>query len=325
MTDNSMENINLSYVITTYNKLPYLKNVVSTLLKNIGTDEEVVVTDGGSKDGTKEYLEELFKAGKIHQFISEKDAGESNGWNKAFLLAKGTIIKVITDDDAFDYDEIKKCKEFMLSHPEIDILGTDGVFTKAVHESSFIDSESYSAGFFNVNSDYSNEYNNWKNNSKPFTFCGLGWMLRRKSIPLIGLLDTSFVRADAEYTLKITSGKANVGWYTGKVWARIFNPNSNSLTQNSKIKRDTIRLNRMYPGTNLSENDEPKKWHDYLPESTKTLLRKVKNKALGRKNTGKSTYVPDEKDWENVFKLREEKLYEINKREKGVFLYRNDK
>lgn len=317
-----MNPIKLSYVVTTYNKLPYLKNVLGTLLQNVGPDEEVVVTDGASTDGTAEYLKELFAAGKIHQLVSEKDKGEAHGWNKAFLMAKGTLIKVITDDDAFDYTEIGKCKEFMLSHPEIDFLGTDGVFTKAVHESAFIDSKHYSGSFFNVNSDYSALYNNWRENHKPFNFCGLGWMFRKSSLAVLGLLDTSFVRVDAEFTVRATNGKANLGWYTGKVWARIFNPNSNSLTQNDKIKRDTTRLSRMYPGSNLDDEVVKKKWHNYLPKDIKAGLVQIKHKIQGRKPEVKNPYTPNSDDWKNVFKLRENRLREINGKEAGNFLHK---
>lgn len=305
--------IKLSYVITTYNKLPYLKNVLSTLLENVGSDEEVVVTDGASTDGTLEYLKELLKAGKIHQLVSEKDKGEAHGWNKAFLLAKGELIKVITDDDVFDYSEIKKCKDFMLSQPEIDFLGTDGVFIKH-----------HNKGFFNINSDYSKDFLDWKINKKPFAFCGLGWMVRKSSLALIGLLDTSFVSSDAEYTLKVTSGKGNIAWYTGKVWTRISNQNSNSSTQSKKIRVDRDKLRLIYPGTNLSTEKIDKNWHDFLPQNTKTFIKNVRNKILKR-NIDETGFIPTESNWNNIFILSEKELKETAEREDDKFLYKDAK
>ena len=98
---------NLSYVLTTYNKLSYLKVTVPQLLAACDEDDEIVVYDGGSTDGTREYFQKLFEEGKIHQFKSEKDFGEANGYNKAMLAAKGKIIKIISDDDAYYFPGIK--------------------------------------------------------------------------------------------------------------------------------------------------------------------------------------------------------------------------
>ena len=120
------QEIKLSYVLTTFNKLPYLKHTIAELLEACTDDEEIVIYDGGSTDGTREYLEDLYKKGLIHQFSSEKDKGEANGYNKAILQANGELIKIITDDDIYAYDRIKQCKEFMLQNPEKDMLGSDG-------------------------------------------------------------------------------------------------------------------------------------------------------------------------------------------------------
>ena len=116
----------LSYILTTYNKLDYLKITLPYLLAACYPDEEIVIVDGGSSDGTVEYLQALLDQKKIHYFISEKDFGEAHGTNKAFLAAKGQLLKIITDDDVFDFEALQRCKKFMLEHPSVDILGFDG-------------------------------------------------------------------------------------------------------------------------------------------------------------------------------------------------------
>ena len=47
-----MADIALSYVLTTYNKLPYLRQVLERLVAARQADEEIVVVDGGSTDAT---------------------------------------------------------------------------------------------------------------------------------------------------------------------------------------------------------------------------------------------------------------------------------
>src|SRR5476651_636037 len=105
--------IQLSYILSTKNRLPFLRITLSKLISIINIDEEIVVVDASSTDGTKEYLQELFEVGKIHQFISEPDRNQAHGWNKAMLMAKGIIIKKIIDDDVFCYDAIRRCKDHL--------------------------------------------------------------------------------------------------------------------------------------------------------------------------------------------------------------------
>src|ERR1035437_1256834 len=125
MSSSSNTGINLSYVIPTYNKLPFLKKTLNVLINSAKKDEEIIVMDGGSNDGTKEYLQTLFNEEKIQKYISEPDKGESHAANKGFLMASGELIRYMTDDDAFHFPSIEKCKLFLLQNKHIDVLGTE--------------------------------------------------------------------------------------------------------------------------------------------------------------------------------------------------------
>jgi glycosyltransferase involved in cell wall biosynthesis len=245
---------NLSYIVTTRNKLPYLQNTMRELLKNKKGDEEIIVADGASTDGTKEYLEELFSAGKINAYLSEPDVSESHGFNKCMLMANGVLIKLITDDDAIYYPAVESCKKFMIEHPEIDLLGTNGGFLKQNTEDA--------PRIF----DYSNEQKHWMQNHTPFSACGLGILLRRKSIPLVGLLDPAFRRNDAEFFLRATAGKANVAWYTGYAFVNISNQKSTSIVHSKQIESETKRLSKFY----LDKNPD-----SFLFKKLKVLKNKV--------------------------------------------------
>ncbi len=227
-----MSEIKLSYVITTRNKLPYLKEVMKRLLENVQANEEIVVADGASTDGTVEYLRDLYEQGKIHQFISEPDKGEAHGYNKCLLMARGELIKIITDDDVFYYPGIQKCKQFMLTHPEIDILGTQGAS----------EGSSLSPREFLV---YLELYKTWMSSGQSFAFCCLGLMIRRCSLPLTGMFNTSFLRVDAEFSYRITSSSINLAWFTGLCWVHCGNPQSNSR-HGYRMHREMERLEEFY-------------------------------------------------------------------------------
>lgn len=236
-----MDVINLSYILTTKNKLPYLKISLGKLLQQKKNGEEILIADCESTDGTRKYLTELKESGKIDYLVSEPDYGESHALNKLLLAAQGKLIKVITDDDIFHYPSIDLHREFMLAHPEIDFLSSNGGFKNQIKTDE------------PRPLDYTNDYKRWMKNGTPFSFCGLSTMFRRSSLPLIGLWNPSFRRADMEFSLRLTAGKANIAWHTGYSYVNVSNPQSVSIVYTKKIKGETDRLNKFYLNQNPNQ------------------------------------------------------------------------
>ncbi len=286
----------LSYIVTTRNKLPYLEKVIQELIKNKKEDEEIIMADGASSDGTPEYLAELLAREEIDAYISEPDKSEAHGFNKCILMAQGELIKIISDDDIFHYPSIALCRKFMLEHPEVDLVGTNGGFEK---QGSVI-----APRILN----YTDDYKQWLEHHTPFSFCGLGIMLRKTSIPLIGLLDTSFRRSDAEFSLRATSGPANIAWFTGYTFVNVSNPQSTSIVHMKQIKNETNRLNKFYL------NKDP---DSFFIEKLKALNNKLRyGKLFSEKN--KEVTVTE---WTQLFSISENWLIKINQEQNHEFLW----
>lgn len=289
--------IRLSYLTATFNKLPYLRQGLEKLIANKKDDEEILVDDGGSTDGTKEYLEGLKKSGKIDFYISEPNYGESHSLNKLFPIAKGDLIKIINDDDCFYFPAIKACKEFMLAHPEIDILGAEGGSYKHASPSKMTIRQIVG---------YTPSYKDWQKNHTPFEFSVLGLMFRRSSLPLLGYWNHSFIMADVEFTFRATAGKANVAWYTGSTYVYIRNQNSITWTKKERKKTEVARLRKFH----LNEN--PDSW---LREKARWLREKFRQ---GFKRYDGPTFITP---WEELYADAEKWLVERSKAEKPEFLY----
>ena len=296
---------NLSYLMVTKNKLPYLKIGLEKLIANKKSDEEILVADGNSTDGTKEYLEGLKSAGKIDFYLSEPDYGLAHALNKLVLIARGTFLKYLSDDDAFDYQTISLCKEFMLNHPEIDLVNTEGGSLNNPMRAEREDDSLQIVRALN----YENNYKEWQKNHKPFYFCDLGVMFRRSSLPVVGMWNPLFPGPDIEFSLRTSSGKVNIAWYTGYSYVNISNPQSVSMVHMEKTKKLTDRLTKFYFGKNPDS---------LLVEKLKIL----KNKILGISiyETKKST-LDFKSEWPKLVEISGKWIDTKNKEKHPEFLF----
>jgi glycosyltransferase involved in cell wall biosynthesis len=240
----SMINYTLSYIVTTRNKLPYLRECIQSLLANVLPDEEIIVVDGASTDGSGEYLRGLFTAGKIHQFLSEPDLCQAHATNKGMLMARGELIKIITDDDAYYFPGIRICKDFLLTHPDVDLLCGN------------IASICLDNLFPNLEKGFERDFLDWiQNKKKSFWFTDMALFIRRSQLPIIGLWHTGVICIDTEMSVRLTAlRQTNLAWYTGVIAIGISNPHSNAvriirekrLGSVSRIAADHRRIDRFY-------------------------------------------------------------------------------
>ena len=101
----------ISICIPTYNRLPLLKECLKSIFDGFSKKDypyEVIIADGGSTDGTLEYLRKLDNITLIEQ-------GELTGAIKAdnicFKVAKGDFLLPYADDFRVNADVIiKACK-----------------------------------------------------------------------------------------------------------------------------------------------------------------------------------------------------------------------
>lgn len=294
------QTLSLSYILATRNKLPYLKVTLPELIKHTKDDEEIVVVDGASTDGSTEFLQNLFVEGKIHQFISESDKGEAHADNKAIMMAKGVLIKIITDDDTFHYPSITRCKEFMLEHPEVDVLSTDGVKRRKSIQYPF------------TSMLYQSRFETRQKRGTPFASCGLGLLLRKSALPITGLLDTNFARVDAEYTLRVTAGKAKMAWFALETYAHIRNSGSMSVKQERRMTDELERLNVLYFGLNSYVS---------FKQRIRSLVRSITERYQDSEKQAPADPGALESEWKELFDTSLLWLQQNAKENHGQFLY----
>jgi hypothetical protein len=110
----------LSIVSGTYNRLGYLKNMVYSVRASIGVGlpYEIVLVDGGSKDGTIDWCK---RQSDIRLIEQGKLVGAVKAFQAGFEEARGQYVIIANDDIAFVGDTLRNAFVFMEDNPDVGI------------------------------------------------------------------------------------------------------------------------------------------------------------------------------------------------------------
>ena len=118
-----------SIISVAYNDIDGLALTKSSIFSQTFSDYEWIVIDGGSSDGTVDFLEKCDE--KNLQWVSEKDAGIYDAMNKGIAKSKGEYLVFLNAGDSFPAsDTLFAVYKALLTTEKPDVLfgGTEYVF-----------------------------------------------------------------------------------------------------------------------------------------------------------------------------------------------------
>jgi glycosyltransferase involved in cell wall biosynthesis len=107
------------------NAFPHLQAAVQSVLHQHEC-LELLVADGGSSDGSIEFLESLACGDRRVRIVSSADAGPADALNKAFQHARGTLIGWLNADDLYPEGALTRAVEALHAHPDWLMLFGEG-------------------------------------------------------------------------------------------------------------------------------------------------------------------------------------------------------
>lgn len=116
----------LSIVIANYNYGRFLEEAIQSVLSQSCNDYELIIVDGGSTDNSVEIIKKY--EDKIAWWVSEKDKGQSDAFNKGFAQAKGKFGCWLNADDILMPNAIKAIVEYIKKHPNAEWVCGSSVF-----------------------------------------------------------------------------------------------------------------------------------------------------------------------------------------------------
>lgn len=119
--------VETSVIIPTYNRLPFLKEAVTSVLNQIYRNFELIVVDDGSTDGSQQYYA---KAGKKIRYLYQDNAGPSSARNRGIREAQGQFITFLDSDDLWRANKLGIQIDFMQNHSDAVVCYTDEIWIR---------------------------------------------------------------------------------------------------------------------------------------------------------------------------------------------------
>lgn len=112
-----------SVIIPLYNKSPYVRKTVESVLRQTFDDYELVIIDNGSNDGSSEIVAS-FTDPRIRIVRLEENVGVSNARNKGVELSTAPYITFLDADDWWEPTFLEEMRGLIERHPDAGIYGT---------------------------------------------------------------------------------------------------------------------------------------------------------------------------------------------------------
>lgn len=113
----------ISIITPCYNSLNYLKLCHASIINQNAVSVEHIIIDGGSTDGTVQWLEHQ----KDIKWISEQDNGMYDALNKGLEMVSGDIIGHLNADEQYLPDTLIDVYNYFFDNKKIDIIFGDAI------------------------------------------------------------------------------------------------------------------------------------------------------------------------------------------------------
>jgi glycosyltransferase involved in cell wall biosynthesis len=229
----------ISIIVAVFNGAKTLQQCIDSVILQTYPNRELIIIDGGSKDGTVDLLKANSK--QISYWISEPDHGVYNAWNKGLSQAKGDWICFLGADDYFwDAQVLERMAEQLIKLPSSIRVAYGQVRIVNAHDE----------GLYQIG-------DHWQKVKKSFkqAMCipHIGTMHRSSLFELRGIFDDSF-RIAGDYELLLRELKTGEAMFipdiivTAMRQGGISNAHSNSIEAMLELRRAQRMHGQYYPG-----------------------------------------------------------------------------
>lgn len=120
----------VSFIVTVYNKRPFLSDVLGAIASQQGDfDREYVIVDDGSTDGSLDLVRSLTGGWPNCTIIAQKNAGASAAMNAAVAAASLPYLKLVDADDVLAPNATRRLLDVLDESGAVLAIGTGDTYT----------------------------------------------------------------------------------------------------------------------------------------------------------------------------------------------------
>ena len=126
-----------SVIIPLYNKAPYIRKALESVLAQTYADYELIIIDDGSTDGSAEIAEAILQdpasrliASSPHRLIRQANSGVSAARNNGVAQASGDYIAFLDSDDWWEPTYLERMAQLIADYPEAGLYACNYVYYK---------------------------------------------------------------------------------------------------------------------------------------------------------------------------------------------------
>jgi len=108
-------NPEFSIIIAVFNGAKFLESTLQSVFNQTYPDYELIVIDGGSRDGTLEVIKKYEE--NISYWVTESDQGIYDAWNKGIAKSRGRWIAFLGAGDEYHKDALLTYSQFISDAP----------------------------------------------------------------------------------------------------------------------------------------------------------------------------------------------------------------
>ena len=125
-----------SVIIPLYNKAPYIRKALESVLAQTYTDYELIIVDDGSTDGSAEIAEAFLQdlASRLSplafRLLKQKNAGVSAARNNGFSVSSAEYLAFLDADDWWEPTYLERMAQLIADYPDAGLYASNYIYYK---------------------------------------------------------------------------------------------------------------------------------------------------------------------------------------------------
>ena len=115
----------ISVLLISYNGARYIKDQLRSILDEISAEDEIIVSDDGSTDGTVEIVSACAQSYPNIKLVAGPHNGIASNFSNAYRHSDGDILLFSDQDDEWLPGKVSRVKYYFASHPEHQVVMHD--------------------------------------------------------------------------------------------------------------------------------------------------------------------------------------------------------